>query len=111
MNKKRPPPDFLRRLGKPAEPESSSPPPSPPRPRRRAPAVTVEVAPRVNEDGIFGAIRRNKRLKKATEPKRNPRRRMAERVRDFINKNSPESRDVPSPFEGSIYGDDDESEN
>ena len=108
MNKKRPPPDFLRMLGKVAEPESSSP---PPRPRRRAPAVTVEVAPRVNEDGILGAIRRNKKLKKATEPKRNPRRRMAERVRDFISKNSPESRDVPSPFEGSIYGDDDESEN
>jgi hypothetical protein len=104
MNRKRPPPSFLRKLSEPTlEPA--------PAPRRRAPSVVAEEPPRIREEGLLGAIRRNKRLQKATAPKKDPRRKTADRVREFMSRNSLEGRDVPSPFEGSIYGDDDESEN
>jgi hypothetical protein len=103
MNKKRPPPSFLRKI---VEPSESAPPP-----RRRAPPVVAEEPPRIREEGLLGAIRRNKRLQKATAPRRDSRRKTADRVRDFMSRNSPEGRDAPHPFEGSIYGDDDESEN
>jgi hypothetical protein len=107
MNKKRPPPPFLRKL---VEPPISKPEPPP---RRRAPPIAADEPPRVREEGLVGAIRRNKRLQKvtATASRRDPLRQTADRVRDFMSRNAPEGREVPHPFEGSIYGDDDEGEN
>lgn len=106
MNKKRPPLSFLRNLGEPTREAGEK------RRERKVPDLSpLPSPPSPREEGLLGAIRRNKRLQKATAPKKDPRRKTADRVREFMSRNSPEGRDVPSPFEGSIYGDDDESEN
>jgi hypothetical protein len=81
--------------------------------RRPRPPSPVEEAPRPPrvEEGIVGAVRSLKKLRGARGSKSDPRRKTVEKIREYMGRNAPEVREVPSPFEGSIYGDDDESEN
>ena len=55
-----------------------------------------------------------KKLRRAPETKRDPRRATANKVREFMGNSASSSSEAPRKIplgEGSIYGDDDESEN
>jgi hypothetical protein len=82
--------------------------------RPRPPSLPSSIPARVptpprGDDGIAGAVRRTKKLGRSGAKGRQ--RRIVDKVKGYLNNSSPDIRDVPPAFEGSIYGDDDESEN
>ena len=82
-------------------------------PKNPRPSTSPPATPPV-EEGIVGKIRGMKKLRRAPETKRDPRRATANKVREFMGNSASSSSEAPRRIpsgEGSIYGDDDESEN
>ena len=85
--------------------------PKAPRPPTSPPATSP---PERSEGSIVAKVRSMKKLRSAPETRRDPRRATASKIRNFMSNSmsspSVAPRRIPSG-EGSIYGDDDESEN
>lgn len=79
-------------------------PPKAPRPPSSHPA------PSPTEGGIVGKVRGLKKLRKAPETRRDPRRATVDKIRNFMGQNKP-VREAPEPVERRVYDDEDESEN
>lgn len=76
----------------------------PPRP----PSSSLPPSPK-KDDGAPATVRRTKKARGSGTRTRG--RRIVDKVKTFLDRSSPDIRDVPPVFEGSIYGNDDESEN